>query len=221
MPILVQAIVDRVTDLLLDKDRADEDARWTDAELIRWINDSRMAIIIRQPSACAKLAVATLAQGTAQTIPDDGTMLMDVVRNVGSDGVTPGRAIRRADRQAIDDYDPDWHAATPQATVSQFTYDDRTPRVYFVNPPCQAGVKIQIFYAAIPAEVSALTDTLDLDLEYTDAVVNYVAYRAKSKDSEYANAAEAAAYYGAFNDALGANAQGANAASPNQPGNSV
>lgn len=221
MPILVQDIVDRVTDLLLDKDRADEDARWTDDELLRWLNDSRMAIITRQPSACSRLSVVTLAAGTAQTIPTDGTMLLDVVRNMGADGVTPGRSIRRADRQDIDDYDPDWHTATPAAAASQFTYDDRAPRYFFVNPPVQANTKIQIIYAAIPAEVTDLNGTLDIELEYMDAVVNYVAYRAKSKDSEYANAAEAAAYYGAFNDTLGMNAQSGATASPNQPGNSV
>lgn len=221
MTILVQDIVDRVTDLLLDKDRADEDARWPDAELIRWINDFRMALITRMPSACAKRAAKTLDLGTLQTIPADGTMLLDVVRNLQNDGVTPGRAIRRTDRQNIDDYDPDWHAATPKASVSQFTYDDRTPDIFFVNPPALAGVKVEIIYPAIPAAVAALGDSLDIDLQYLDAVVNYVAYRAKSKDSEYANAGEAAAYYGAFNDALGMRAQSANTASPNQPGNSV
>jgi hypothetical protein len=52
-------------------------------------------------------------------------------------------------------------------------------------------------------------------------VVNYACFRAKSKDSEYANAAEAAGFYGAFNDALGQTQQGQSANSPNQPGNSV
>ena len=52
-------------------------------------------------------------------------------------------------------------------------------------------------------------------------MVNYVAYRAKAKDSQYANAGEAAAFYAAFGDALGMQTQTQSAASPNQPGNSV
>lgn len=221
MTIPVQDIIDRVTDLLLDKDRNDDGARWTDAELIRWINDSRMAILTRDPSMCSKVANFTLVGGTYQTIPADGVQLLDIIRNMGIDGLTPGRAIRRTDRQAIDDYDLYWHAATPSAEISQFTYDDRTAKVFFVLPPAVAGTKILGSYAAIPAEITALVDSLDLDLEGMDAVVNYVCYRAKSKDSEYANAAEAAAFYGAFNDALGVTRQGQAATSPNQPGNSV
>lgn len=217
----VQDIIDRVTDLLLDKERGDDEARWTDDELIRWINDSRMAILTRRPQACSKVATVTLQAGTYQVIPSDGIQLLDVIRNMGTSGTAPGRAIRRTDRQAIDDTDLYWHKATPKAEISQFTFDDRIPKDYYVTPPAVAGTKIQISYTAIPAEITALTDDYDIALEYMDPVVNYVAYRAKSKDSEYANAAEAAAFYNAFGDALGVQAAGQNSTSPNQPGNSV
>ena len=217
----VQQIIERVTDLLLDKERGADAARWLDDELIRWINDSRMAIIARKPSACGKVANLTLVAGTHQTIPDDGYVLFDVIRNMGTSGTAPGRSIRRTDRQNIDDADLYWHTDEPKSEISQFVYDDRTPKDFFVTPPSVAGVQVLISYAAIPAEVAALADSLDIGLENMDAVVNYVAYRAKSKDSEYANAAEAAAYYGAFNDALGVQNQSQNAMSPNQIGNSV
>lgn len=221
MAIPVQDIIDRVTDLLLDKDRQDDEARWADAELFRWINDSRMAILTRRPVACSKIAKFTLVAGTYQTIPADGTQLLDIIRNMGLDGNTPGRSIRRTDRQNIDDHDLYWHSATQSAEISQFTYDDRTPKDFFVTPPAVAGTKIMASYAAIPAAIANAADNLDIALEYLDAVVNYVCFRAKSKDSEYANAAEAAAFYGAFNDALGVTQQGQSANSPNQPGNSV
>lgn len=217
----VQDIIDRVTDLLLDKDRDDADARWTDAELLRWINDSRMAILVRRPVACAKVVNFTLVAGTYQSIPSDGTQLLDVIRNMGVGGATPGRAIRRTDRQNIDDHDPYWHAAAQSAEISQFTYDDRTPKNFFVTPPAIVNTQVLATYAAIPAAVTATSDDLDIALEYIDSVVNYVCFRAKSKDSEYANAAEAAAFYSAFNDTLGQTQQGQTATSPNQPGNSV
>ena len=217
----VQTILDRVIDLLIDYDRADDEARWKDAELIRWINDSRMAIITRKPSACSKIDTLALAAGTHQTIPSDGTLLFDVICNMGTSGTTAGRSIRRTDRQNLDDDDMYWHQATAKTEISQFTFDDRTPKDFFVWPPAVAGTQIRISYAAIPPEVSTPSDTLEIGLEVMDAVVNYVAYRAKAKDSQYANAAEAAAFYGAFGEALGIQAQTQNAASPNQPGNSV
>lgn len=221
MSIPVQEILDRVTDLLLDKERGDEEARWIDEELLRWINDSRMAIITRKPSACSKITVVALAAGSHQTIPANGVQLLDLICNMGMDGATPGRSIRRTDRQNLDDDDLYWQNAKQSSEISQFTYDDRTPKDYFVSPPAKVGTKIKISHAAIPDPITAATDTLDVGLEVMDAVVNYVAYRAKSKDSEYANAGEAAAFYAAFGDALGTQTQTQAAASPNQPGNSV
>jgi hypothetical protein len=221
MTIPVQDIFDRVTDLLLDKDRADDQARWTDDELIRWVNDSRMAILIRRPAACSKTVVHPLAQGSLQALPAGGVMLLDVVRNMGVNGTTPGRSIRRTDRQNIDDSDLYWHKGRSSVEISQFTYDDRAPKEFFVYPPATAGTQIQLVHAAIPAAVTDTDDDLDIGLEYIDAVINYVCYRAKSKDSEYANAAEAGAFFAAFNDVLGVTAQTQSTASPNQPGNSV
>ncbi len=219
MPIPVQDIYDRVIDLLLDADRSQP--RWPDAELVRWINDCRMAVIIRRPQASAAISNIELAAGSKQAIPDDGTILLDVIRNMGTNGQTPGRSIRRTDRQAIDDMAPYWHKSAAAGEVSQFTYDDRMPKEFYVYPPAKGGTFIEIAYTKIPQAITAIGGNLDISLEYMDAVVNYVAYRAKSKDSEYANAAEASAYYAAFNDALGMamNSQVAN--SPNQPGNSV
>lgn len=221
MTIPVQQIIDRVTDLLLDKDRADDQARWSDGELLRWINDSRMSIVTRRPQASAVVASVPLVAGTLQTVPDNAVSFIDAIRNMGMDGATAGRAIRRIDRQNLDDDDLYWHKATKKAEISQFTFDDRIPKRFYVYPPAVAGTHIEISYADNPAEVAALTDDLDFSLEYMDAVVNYVCYRAKSKDSEYANAGEAAAFYAAFGDALGVQTQTQSATSPNQPGNSV
>lgn len=217
----VQDILDRVTDLLLDKDREDFEARWINDELLRWINDSRMAIITRRPQAGAVIESVPLVAGTLQTVPDDAITFLDAIRNMGMDGTTPGRSLRRTDRQNLDDDDLYWHKAKASKEISQFTFDDRVPKKYYVYPPAIAGTQIEISYAKNPPAVAALTDNLDFSHEYIDAVVNYVCYRAKSKDSEYANAAEAAAYYSSFNDALGMTQQGQNSTSPNQPGNSV
>lgn len=217
----VQDIFDRVTDLLLDKDRGDDEARWINEELIRWINDSRMAIITRRPQAGAVIEPHTLLAGTLQAIPEDSVTFLDAIRNLGMDGQTPGRSIRRTDRQNLDDDDLYWHKAKASKEISQFTFDDRVPRRFYVYPPAIAGTQIEISYAKNPPPVEGLNDDLDFSQEYIDAVVNYVCYRAKSKDSEFANAAEAAAYYSSFNDALGMTQQGQTMTSPNQPGNSV
>ena len=221
MAIQVQEIINRVADLLLDLDRSDEEARWTNAELFRWINDSRMAIITRRPQAGAVIQTVSLVAGTLQTVPDDAVSFLDAIRNIGQDGVSPSRSIRRIDRQNLDDDDLYWHKSAHKPEISQYSFDDRIPRRFYVYPPAKAGTKIEIAFSRNPDEITRITDSLDFQPEYTDAVVNYVCYRAKSKDSQYANAGEAAAFYSAFNDALGTQNQMQTTSSPNQPGNSV
>jgi hypothetical protein len=219
--IAVQDIINRVTDLLLDKERGDDEARWSDSELLRWINDSRSAIIIRRPQAGSVVENATLVAGTLQSIPSDGITFLDAIRNMGTSGTTPGRVIRRTDRQSLDDDDLYWHAATASNEISQFTFDDRVPTKYYVYPPALAGTRIELAYAKTPSAVTTTGDNLNFQDEYMEAVVNYVCYRAKSKDSEFGNAGEATAFFAAFNDSLGVNKQAKTETSPNQPGNSV
>lgn len=217
MALSMQAIADRVGDLLLDE----EHVRWPVAELIRWANESMGAILSRRPVALSRRTVHTLVEGTYQTIPDASSVLLDVVRNLGTSGTTPGKPVRRSDRQQIDDIDPNWHTLTPANEVKQYAYDDRVPTVFYVYPPSVAGLKVEILDAALPAEIDAITDNIDIAPEYMEAVVNYVCYRCNSKDSEFANAAVATAFYQAFEASLGIKNQQQIIISPNQPNNSV
>lgn len=213
--IAVSDIAARVAYLLIDPDHI----RWSMTELIAWMNESAGAILTRRPAAFARRSVVSLEAGTLQTV--DGVMLLDVVRNFAANGTTPGAVIRRTDRQLLDDSDPDWHTSKPKAVVKQYTYDDRTPQIFYVYPPVTAGVKVEVLDAALPPTVSAETDSLAIGSEYLEAVVNYVCYRCNTKDSEYASPALAISFYQAFETALGIKSQTQAAASPNQPGNSV
>ena len=215
--ILVSDIVAKVGYLMLDT----EHVRWTVPEIIGWINESAGAILTRRPAAFARRSVYTLVAGTLQSIPAGGAMLLDVVRNMAADGVKPGEAIRRTDRQLLDDSDANWHTAKPKSVVKQYTYDDRAPTIFYVYPPVVAGVKVELMDAALPPTVDDVADQFDINTEYTEAVVNYVAYRCNIKDSEYASPAAAINYYQAFEASLGIKSQTQAMASPNQPTNSV
>lgn len=217
MPLSMQAVDDRVSDLLID---ADHD-RWPLAERIRWANESMGAILSRRPQALTVRTVKALEAGVLQHVSTGASMLIDVVRNVAEDGVTSGTPIRRTDRQQIDDVDPDWMTGAKSKKVKQYTFDDRTPTVFYVYPPAIAGTKVEIMEAGVPADISDVEDDLSIGAEYLESVVNYVCYRCNSKDSEYANAAVATMFYQAFEASLGAGVQTQAVASPNQPGNSI
>jgi hypothetical protein len=204
-------LIERAGFLLQDE----EYVRWTVPELISWINEAAGALVSIRPSAGAKLVVLPLVAGTQQTLDDNVVQLLDVVRNVGADGVTPGRSIRLAERHLFDSTDPDWHTRSGKAVIKHYIYDDRTPNVFYVYPPALAGTKIQASLTVIPPQLTADTDTLDLDTQFESALVNYVVFRAMAKDSEYANGAIATGYYQAFQAALGGKDAGEQSVSPN------
>jgi hypothetical protein len=220
MALPVADVLTRTDDLLTDKDRI----RWPVDERIRWMNEAMAAILTRRPQAFATTQVMTLAPGTAQAIPGEGSQLLDVVRNIGpAPASKPGKVIRRTDRQLLDDSDPDWHSAKAASAIRHYTFDDRTPKQFYCYPPAQAGVRVEVSYASLPDPIAenAVSGSLDIGPEYLEAVVNYVCYRCHTKDSEFSASPMAVAFYQAFDAALGIKAQTEAAASPNQPTNSV
>lgn len=213
----VSNVIDRIGYLLLDSNHI----RFPVAELLLWSNEAMGAILTRKPGAFAQTVVTALVAGSKQTIPSGGASLMDVTRNIKADGVTPGRAIRRSDRQLLDDTDPDWHTSKAKSEIRNYTFDDRIPKTFYCYPPAIAGTKVELVHAVLPADVTTEAASLDIAPEYLEAVANYVAYRCNSKDSEYANPAAAMAFYQAFEAALGNKANSENMVSPNQAQNSV
>jgi len=181
--------------------------RWTVPELLAWINDAASEVVIRRPMAGAKTEALELAQGTLQTV--DAIELMDVIRNLPG-----GRAIDRTQRYLLDSADPDWYSMTPQNQVRHFMFDDRYRTQFYVYPPVVAGTEVEVLVARAP-EATSESDTLAMAREYLSSILNWVLFRALSKDDEYGNGAVAASYYQAFEAGLGRQNQTSGAVSPN------
>lgn len=211
----VSDITSRVRIILNDQD----ETRWMNSELVRWINDAQKIVAMMRPDASVAIAATALAAGTKQTLPDNGFRLLDVIRNLGSDGVTGGRAIRIVDRDVLDGQNPNWHSDTQAGTIKHFIYDNRTPLFYYVYPPAVFGTKIEVMYSVSPTEIvynstnsttiaASLDTLLTISDIYLDVVVNYVLFRAYSKDAEYAsNAQLAGTYLSIVNSILGIKTQ--------------
>jgi hypothetical protein len=212
MPIAVADLVSRAGHILQDEDNV----RWTVDELIEWVNDAARETIVRRPAARAVIAVLSLVAGTRQSLSTTAVQLLDVVRNLAADGVTPGRAIRRVDRQLLDDQYPDWHTQKQQAKIRHFTFDERAPKVFYVYPPAIAATKVEALQSELPPTVAVIGDTLDMGAEYLNVLVSYICFRALSKDSEFANGTIAAAFYQAFIDAVTDGSAKTTANSPNE-----
>ncbi|UXS01087.1 DUF6682 family protein [Agrobacterium tumefaciens] len=218
--------------LLLDEDNV----RWPLSELADWINDAVKAIILAKPSASSRTAQYPLEQGTYQKIPEtlDGVTplqllgvnhnIIDTVKNIG------GRAIRTASRSMLDSHEPNWRnpAYAPFAKeVRQVTFDENVPLEFECYPGNTGNGVVQIAISYLPARVAPVTGRDVATLEawdvsvgvpepYTVPLIDYVLFKAFSKDDIAGDPTKAMTHYQTFATALGIKVQGEAAANPNR-----
>ena len=177
--ITAQQIVDRAAQTLYDE----TNIQWSTDELLRHLSDAQRAAVLHLPEINPVASVVPLIAGTRQMIPADGFKLIDVVRNMGEDGQTPGRAIRMIDRSALDHTNEEWHVVTESQPVKHFAYDTRDRRGFYVFPGGFAPLlRIEIIYAAAPPELTDLSRTIGLDDVYQPVLLSYMLHRAYAKD---------------------------------------
>ena len=192
--------------------------RWSDAELLTYLNDGQRAIAVVRPDSCSVTANITLVAGTRQTIPDAGTSLLRAVRNMGAGGTTPGRAIRHVPMELLDANVPNWHdTAGASAVVQHVVAAPNQPQHFYVYPPSPGGQQIEIIYAAPPAEVAAVGNVIGVDDVFATPLFDYVCFRAYTKDQETTgNDARAKAHFELFKDFLEGKSQADATTAPKQ-----
>jgi hypothetical protein len=177
--------------------------KWTRAELLAWLNDGLRQIVLVQPNATNTVAVIQLAAGTRQSLPTDGWLLLNVIRNMGTTGSTPGRAVRIVSRELLNGFNPDWHSDTPASAVRNFIYDLADQTKFFVYPPNTGTGYVEINYSKQPTDLTDETQLIPIFDVYQQPLMDYIMYRACMKNTEYAQGAQlAAGYLTTFNAAL-------------------
>lgn len=159
--------------------------RYSDSDLIAYLNDAALAVTIVRPDATSVVSVVPLTTGSKQQIPSDGSRLLYVQRNMGDSGSEPGPAILFADRAAMNAGYPDWMSEAGD-TIYNYIFDEKTPRDFWVYPAVDAGasVFVEIAYSAAPAAVAALTDPMPLADVYRPAMHEWMLYRAWGGDND-------------------------------------
>ncbi|MBW5800677.1 phage adaptor protein [Halomonas elongata] len=195
--------------------------RWTNEELIGWLNESYQAIVQIKPDASTENASHELAEGTRQQIPADGLRLIDVVRNTASGSKKMG--IMVASRQSLDTTRRGWHADPPSIDIEQYIFDDQDPTRFYTYPPAATGAEVEIIYSAVPAphDVSQgleglANEAIKLNDSFGPIITDYILYRAYSKDAEHAkNLNRAQLHMEAYMTALGQKVEVDRSISPN------
>lgn len=199
MAITAKSLIDKASVQLLDT----SNKRWTRAELLGWLNDGQRYITVVKPASCSVTDSVQLAAGARQMIPAWGYQLLDVTRNLGTDSATPGASIRIISREVLEGYDMSWTAAPPSTVVQNYTYNPQEQAVFYVYPPSTGTNYVEITYSTLPADITDETGPITLADAFATILLDYVLFRAQSKDGEQSiGAAQAKLYFDSFTMAL-------------------
>jgi len=205
------AMIDRAAQLLYDQ----TNIKWSRTELLEHLNSGQRVITLTSPTSNNTVAVMQLVIGARQSLPSDGWLLLDVIRNMGTDGLTPGRSVRVISRKLLEAFDPDWQTSTKKAVVQSYWFDLQDQTAFFVYPPADGTSRIEINYSATPPALISEAQTISLRDVMDSALLNWMCFRALSKTAEFGGAELGAAYLGAFNAIMGSKYTAEQANNPN------
>ncbi len=242
---LVKDVLWRASVLL--QDSVPQFSMWPERDMVGWFNDAQMAIHKYLPLATSRIDTMRLQPGTRQTIeaipaarllPGNGsappaqtlgTQFLEAHRNMGVDGLSPGRVIRLVARKVKDSQSPFWHTTNGPA-ISEVIYDPVTPRQFWVVPgaPVDTPVWIDIGYTAQPTKIPEPSGTgtlygkdgasallIGVNDEHIDDLTDYIVARANMTDVEWANGEKAIAFAGRFVGSLNAKVAAVTGNNPN------
>lgn len=238
--ILVRKFMQSVSVTL--QDISPQYTRWTEVELVQFINLGQRAIAAYVPHAGSRVDAIRLDPGTRQDITiklaaeiktSDGSTAVDtygisliaggVMRNMGADGLTPGKTVRLVDLYTKNTTNEDWHSSAAAVAVKTVTVDGRTPKVFYVWPPVHASTQVwvELPWIAEPNRVpdggvpgseiylasGSSTTLLGISDEFEEDLRNYVIGAALMKGSKNEqNTQKAMLHIAAFTSSINAKA---------------
>jgi hypothetical protein len=121
-----------------------------------------------------------------------------------------GKPIRIVEKDVLDTFGESWTTKTVADAANPYkayAMDPVDPLAFWLFPLAIDGRDVVVTYAAIPPDVTDTTDLLSLNDMYISDIVDYVVYRALSKDSRGGAPGVAEKYRDKFLLSLGANRQ--------------
>lgn len=221
MAFTAAAVMKRASTILQDADAV----RWTAVELHDWLNEALRAIAAIKPNAKSGNVTLDLVAGTKQTLPEQYPVLSRIIRNIGAaPGNAPGPAVKALSRREILDAQiPNWHdpATLPfSVTVAYVWQDLMALREFWVAPGNTGTGRVEATVGMIPTPVpapsnplliDAYTSNVDLPDIYQPIILDFLLFRAFSKDSAAPDAAQrATAHLNLASQALDALSSGQN-----------
>lgn len=191
--------------------------RWEIADLLRFLTDAMCQTVLLRPDAAAVTRSVRLQAGNSlQSIPGDGCRFLGVVRNMGSDGLSPGLPVTLVDRADLDASGYNWHVGGGATAIDHYVFDDAVPKSFYVTPVPGENVHVELNYALIPEPVQDENAELLLDRTWVEPLREYMMFRAYARnDASSADMAKSERHLSRYFLSLGEEAKSKLAFSPN------
>lgn len=176
---------------------------WADADFLRLVNQAELAICLLKPEAFVVRGPITLVVGTHQSIPAQGTAILDIYENIDSQ-----RRPSQVERELLDASNRYWPAATQEKDVQHWTADPRDPTHWECFPSNDATGAVTGLYGLTPVPIAAVANTINLPDTFEMAIQAFVLGQAYAENTTRQDLAKAAKYEGEWKQLIGFRTQG-------------
>lgn len=212
----IGSVIDTCRKRILDEARIDFD----DPEILNLFNLTGRKMVTINPRVHTRVRALKLQPGNKQVLsatPPVGLEIIDVIRNMGTDGLTAGRAVRQTGREFITRYVPTFSTDSVNADASIWDWWPlpEYPEQFYVHPQSDGTGYVELEQAEVPADIvydapgawrSLSIPTSDY---YLDGYINGILYQAYDDDTDIpGNTPRSQLYYRRFLIALGVQAGG-------------
>lgn len=175
------------------------------ATWIRYLNAAVRTLILVRPDAGAVTESVQLVAGPKQTLPTAALRLLDITRNMGTDGATAGKIITPSDRKHIDYSNLLWPAGTAGTAVENYSYDNNVPRIFYCTPPVHAttAVYVEMSTSQLPTAMTTTSSDDGIEDIFFEPMLQFCLYKAYSADDESSERAKAQEHLDNFFRLLG------------------
>lgn len=184
--VTVGHLVDQAEKVLIDEGNDD----FTQSELITWYNFGQRDIVSKKPDAYTVIDSTLLISGIRQVLPSGSIDFVDVVRNMGTDGETPGTTVLVVPWISLKSYLPSLSSATATTEIRNAAPDPIRKDVWYCYPPSDGTGYVEVEFSKAPAQITYdangdwQSNLVAVENDYVNALLNYILWRSWSKDTD-------------------------------------
>ena len=180
----------------------------TEEELVDWYNLSARQVVVAAPDANVVIEPVLLVSGVKQVLPSGSLELGRVIRNMGTNGTTPGDAITPTTVDILQMFDPSWSAATASSAIRHFMKEKGN--YWFCTPPSDGTGYVEVETSKVPTAVTYdeaglwESASVGVDDKYLDPLMHRILAYVFMRDSDEShNEARAIIHYNLFLEGVG------------------